>query len=71
MKKIICLVLTMFIVASMFGATVWLPRIHPIQTGCDDWNRYDNVNYTLVDGVITFRYRGKIYHSTVFIIEEE
>ena len=70
MKKIFCLMAMLFITASMFGATVWLPRIHPLQSGCDNWNKYENVSYTIANGVIHFKYNGKHYYSTIFIIEE-
>ena len=54
----------------MFGATVWLPRIHATQSGCGDWIKFDDVSYTINNGMVHFRYKGKHYYSTVFIIEE-
>ena len=71
MKKIICLSILLFSMSFMFGATIWLPRIHLLSDGYQSWERYDNVtNYELTNGVIHFRYKGKHYRSTVFIVED-
>ena len=70
MKKLFCLITLLLVSSFMFGATVWLPRIHASQSGCGDWIKFEDVSYTINNGMVHFRYKGKHYYSTVFVIED-
>lgn len=73
MKKIFCLILILFSASFMFGATIWIPRIHIYRTGVDDMIKFENVkDYHITNGgILFFRYNGKKYYSSIFVIEED
>ena len=74
MKKLICLMMLLFVSAFVFGATIWLPnRIYNRNVGVDEWIKYVGVDDWRINtstGVLTFVYNHKRYYSTVYVIEE-
>ena len=71
MKKLICLLMLLFVSAFVFGATIWLPNV--TKNPNDEWIKYVNVDDWCINtstGVLTFSYGYKRYYSTVYVIEE-
>ena len=72
MKKLICLLMLLFISDFVFGATIWLPNVTKKNPN-DEWIKYVNVDNWRINpttGVLTFVYNHKRYYSTVYVIEE-
>lgn len=74
MKKLICLLMLLFVSAFVFGATIWLPIMTvPNYPNGEQWIRYQNVKKWFINpttGVLSFEHNGKKYYSTVYVIEE-
>lgn len=72
MKKLICLMMLLFVSAFVFGATIWLPDVTNKNPN-SEWIKYTNVDNWHINtstGVLTFSYGYKRYYSTVYVIEE-
>lgn len=72
MKKLICLLMLLFLSDFVFGATIWLPNVTKKNLN-DEWIKYvdvDNWRINPYTGVLVFSYGHKRYYSTVYVIEE-
>ena len=75
MKKLICLSILLFASALVFGATIWLPnRAYSYGNHTKtEWIEYHGINRWNINptsGLLTFEYDGRIYRSTIYVIED-